>query len=282
MLAMASVACSGGASASPSAAATPSESPVPAPTATALATTTPTAATSPATFSLAQAALKVVRRFELALILAQSSGEITGADYRAYEPHLNILRLSLGDGSITLARTDYDGLARQIATDAAKLRGTYGSAAQRVFQLLGSVLAAKPLVVGPLGPGSASTSGFLPGVLVTLPAGWSATADGATAASFTKGGVTLTFDHSASAITAEAVTAALTQAGAVATSAPTKVMAADYAGWSGTAAKAGDGVRVWVLEANHRPLTIRAEGPRAAFDALAGEIAAILAKLVVA
>ena len=268
---------------------TPAATAAPSPSPSAAAATPIASLTGALPFSVPRAALAAARRFDLALIAAQGGGELTGTDYRAYEPILVILRLSLTDGSVPLAMPNYASLTKQIEADSAKLAGPLGRVVVRDFELLGSVLAATALTPGAIPAGSHYGNTFRPGVLLTFGAGCSVVAEDATVLAVAKGGVTLAFTHQASETSSAAVEAVLEAGSDVQVSpAPTAVDIGAFRGWiasvkrggtlwssaDGTAhvAAPGSTVRAWVLDVNHAPLTIVADGPTAAMTALSAEL----------
>ncbi|HXI45682.1 MAG TPA: hypothetical protein VNH13_05235 [Candidatus Acidoferrales bacterium] len=186
MLILAGCGSAGPSVAAGTAPASPSAAPTTAPSATAGVLASP----SPSRI-VTRAALKVVRRLTLDLTAAQTAGEIGSTDFRAYEPLLVILRLSLDDGSISLSEVNYAALGKQVTADAAKLQGVHGQAVVADYDLLGSVLAAKPFVAGPLSAGSWFTTSFQPTLVVTVPTGWTAAPETEATIHLSKLGATL-------------------------------------------------------------------------------------------
>jgi len=281
----------------------PVESQAPSATATASAATTappsatPLAAVTPRPVSPAVSVmLAAVNRADQAVTATKGPLGITDADQSRLLQLIDNVHTAL-DGVTTdpsVASDAVDAFATDAIARTEPLGEQYRVRLRTAVAALQGAVAAKPFVPEGLDAGTWYSSRFPPPVALTLPAGWSRGLEDSEVLALQKGKMTLAVNKMATEATAAGAAKAI---GASLTLGPTPVTFPSYVGFTAGAdgggtlwfteglqafdAPKGDVVRVWVLQAGAKPITVTLSGPPAEVKAALPEVEKMLGTMVV-
>jgi hypothetical protein len=282
----------------------PSQSPSPAPSASLAPSVAAPASAGPspvasvaATSPLLGAGVKAVNRVDAAANALQAAGQLNANDAGRIVAAADGVRLSLGDGSLELARSGYAALPTLVADKAGSLSGPLVDELRDATTALGNALNAGPLTVGTLASGSYRSGTFTrPLVVLAIPDGWSRFLDDPEVFALQQGKTVFAIHHAARETSAPGVAAAIGGTppytlpptavtigllSGLEAQAPAGATLFYTAGLQAFDPAAGDVVRIWVLDLGGKPLTIELIGQPADVAALLPEVERMVRTMVV-